>query len=444
MQLISTHDGKLLRLNETHVRGSAGRVHHRASPPRRPAAGPKVRPRRGSRTPDRAGKWIGKLFRHGHRREQHGRGRWSLQNPECRVRNERQPRLLNFQFLIFNFQLALLFPLQLVSYGPLQRTQNCESPPSASAEVGPTVRQTRSLVGQTFLSAVELARGEVLFSRANSSLLGGLKPALAASRQTRMSAPPKKPALAASRQTRMSAPPKKPTLADSRQTRMSAPQMFPALADSIADRNVCYTKESRTRSLDDRNFKFQIPNSKRQKDDIASSSQFEISNLKFEICNSSSLIWSDPFHQLYPPALAAHGIPLNRLLLLRPRDLEEQTWAVAECLRCRGVGAVVAAPADLSRTEARRLQLAAEQGGGVGLLLRTTRAATHYAAATRWLVRPAPGERTLQRWNIQLLHGHGGRIGQTVCLEYCRETHRLRVSDPMARRQDQSRVARAS
>src|SRR5690348_1940587 len=160
------------------------------------------------------------------------------------------------------------------------------------------------------------------------------------------------------------------------------------------------------------NFKFQIEKRTQER-----SPQFDFCNFQFSIFNSSSLIWSDPTHQLYPPALAAHGIPPDRLLLLRPRDLEEQTWAIAECLRCRGVGAVVAAPGALSRIEARRLQLAAEQGGGVGLLLRTTRDATHYAAATRWLVRSARGQRTVQRWNIQLLHGHGGRIGQTVCLE---------------------------
>src|SRR2546423_728273 len=148
-----------------------------------------------------------------------------------------------------------------------------------------------------------------------------------------------------------------------------------------------------------------------QNEKAAESSQFSISNFQFSIFNSSSLIWSDPFHQLYPPALGAHGIPLNRLLLLRPRDLEEQTWAVAECLRCRGVGAVVAAPADLSRTEARRLQLAAEQGGGVGLLLRTTRSATPYAAATRWAVRPPPGPRTVQRLEIPTLYGPRRRPG---------------------------------
>src|SRR5215217_41349 len=49
-----------------------------------------------------------------------------------------------------------------------------------------------------------------------------------------------------------------------------------------------------------------------------------------------AIIWCDPKAELYPPALAAHGIPLDRLFLLRPGRNAEQTWAVAECLRCKG------------------------------------------------------------------------------------------------------------
>ncbi|MGB7161252.1 MAG: hypothetical protein WBD40_24550, partial [Tepidisphaeraceae bacterium] len=70
-----------------------------------------------------------------------------------------------------------------------------------------------------------------------------------------------------------------------------------------------------------------------------------------------SIIWSDPRGELYPPAVAAMGIDLEQLCLLRPPRPADETWAVAECLRCKGVGAVVAAPAVLSRVEARRLQL---------------------------------------------------------------------------------------
>ena len=147
------------------------------------------------------------------------------------------------------------------------------------------------------------------------------------------------------------------------------------------------------------------------------------------------IIWSDPRGELYPPALAAMGIDLRQLYLLRPPSPADETWAVAECLRCKGVGAVVAAPQVLSRVEARRLQLAAETGGGVGLLLRPTgKRSMHYAATTRWLIGPAPGERSVQRWRIQLLHGHGGRVGETVFLECDRETHSVRATTQLFRR----------
>ena len=145
-----------------------------------------------------------------------------------------------------------------------------------------------------------------------------------------------------------------------------------------------------------------------------------------------SLIICDPAGEIYPPAIAAMGIPLDRVYFLNPRDKADQLWAVAECLRCSAVGAVVAAPPPLSRIDARKLQLAAERGGGIGILLRTLDQSPHYAAATRWLVRPAPGERTLQRWKIQLLHAPGGQVGQSVLLELSREDMQLRAVVPGA------------
>ncbi|MGB7158778.1 MAG: hypothetical protein WBD40_11965, partial [Tepidisphaeraceae bacterium] len=77
----------------------------------------------------------------------------------------------------------------------------------------------------------------------------------------------------------------------------------------------------------------------------------------------------------------------------------------------------------------------AEHGGSVGLLLRPVgKRSMHYAATTRWLVAPAPGERLVQRWKIQLVHGHGGRVGETVFLECCRETHSVRATAKLADR----------
>ena len=68
-------------------------------------------------------------------------------------------------------------------------------------------------------------------------------------------------------------------------------------------------------------------------------------------------------------------------------------WAVSECLRCSRLAAVIAPmPARLSRPQVRRLQLAAEQGGTLGVFLRPDApGADIYAAATRWFVAPRPG-----------------------------------------------------
>ena len=159
-----------------------------------------------------------------------------------------------------------------------------------------------------------------------------------------------------------------------------------------------------------------------------------------EPARGGCVVWCDPRGEIYPPALGAAGIALDRLFLLRPKSAEEEIWALGECLGCKGVAATLAQPPVLSRIAARRLQLAAEHGGGVGLLLRPQGAgAVHHAAATRWLVEPARGERTVQRWRIQLIHGHGGRLHEPVYLESSRDphtpqAHRLRALPQLAHR----------
>jgi protein ImuA len=161
-----------------------------------------------------------------------------------------------------------------------------------------------------------------------------------------------------------------------------------------------------------------------------------------------SVVWCDPRGEIYPPALASAGMPLERLFLLRPKSSEEEIWALGECLGCKGVAVTLAQPPMLSRIAARRLQLAAERGGGVGLLLRPQVGCIHHAAATRWLVEPARGERTVQRWKIQLIHGHGGLLHRPVYLEYSRDpyasqAHRVRATDQLGDRTtaEASRVA---
>ncbi len=147
------------------------------------------------------------------------------------------------------------------------------------------------------------------------------------------------------------------------------------------------------------------------------------------------IVWSDPRRQLHPTAVAAAGIDLRRMILLRPRNAAQEISALTECLRCKGVSATVTHLNRLSDIEARRLQLAAENGGGVGIFLRPMLkgSASNYAAATRWLVRPLLEGDDRQSWIVELLHGHGGRLGSSVLLEVDRETGDWRASPPSLR-----------
>ncbi len=140
------------------------------------------------------------------------------------------------------------------------------------------------------------------------------------------------------------------------------------------------------------------------------------------------VVWSDPLGELFAPAVVGMGVGLERLVVLRARSVGDELWGIVECLRCPGVSVVVASPGGLSRLWARRMQLAAERGGGVGVFMREEGRASVYAAATRWRVKPAgAGEGVgweCQRWGVELVHGIGGAggVGVPICLEVSRET----------------------
>ena len=86
--------------------------------------------------------------------------------------------------------------------------------------------------------------------------------------------------------------------------------------------------------------------------------------------SGKQLVWIAPPHLPYPPALAGHGLPLAQLLQVHVREAREVAWAAEQALRCPAVGAVLAWPGTLDDRTVRRLQLAAETGGGCGVLYR--------------------------------------------------------------------------
>ena len=122
------------------------------------------------------------------------------------------------------------------------------------------------------------------------------------------------------------------------------------------------------------------------------------------------LVWVAPPCLPYPPALLQHGLALERLLLVRAQEPEAALWAAEQALRCPAVGAVLAWPASLDDRRVRRLQLAAEAGGGCGWLYRPPAAAqqTSPAALRLQLRAAATGLR------VEIIKVRGGRTHAVV------------------------------
>jgi protein ImuA len=115
----------------------------------------------------------------------------------------------------------------------------------------------------------------------------------------------------------------------------------------------------------------------------------------------------------WPPGLARCGLDPANLVIVRAERWQDALWAMEEALRCPAVtGAILASDGRLDLTATRRLQLAAEAGGALGLLLRPDAAkAEPSAAATRWRVASLGAGRGLEdpRWRLELLRVRGAR-----------------------------------
>ena len=89
---------------------------------------------------------------------------------------------------------------------------------------------------------------------------------------------------------------------------------------------------------------------------------------------SQRVVMIDPPWIPYPPALHNRGLALENLLLVRTQNRGESLWACEQVLRGIPGGAMLAWPDDLSFSELRRLQLAAESGQKAAFLFRNANA----------------------------------------------------------------------
>ncbi len=143
----------------------------------------------------------------------------------------------------------------------------------------------------------------------------------------------------------------------------------------------------------------------------------------------------DPQQQFYPPAAAGWGINLDHTTIVRTNRTPDTLWALEQSLQCTGVAAAWCWVDRLNNRMFRRLQLAAETGGGIGLLLRpaATRRGPSWADV-RLLVQPLPSQSDScgRRLRIELLHCRGGMSGQSLELEISDETSDVHLVPQLA------------
>jgi protein ImuA len=116
--------------------------------------------------------------------------------------------------------------------------------------------------------------------------------------------------------------------------------------------------------------------------------------------------------EIYGPGLRPYGIDPARLLIVRAPNERQALWAFEEALRSPAVACVVAEIERLDLLTSRRLQLAAETGGGTGLVLRHGPPdPSPNAALTRWRATPAPAVGDGLRLRLELWRIKGGAAG---------------------------------
>jgi hypothetical protein len=111
-----------------------------------------------------------------------------------------------------------------------------------------------------------------------------------------------------------------------------------------------------------------------------------------QVCHErKTLVIVDADRQFYLAGAVRLGLELNRCIVLHPANRQDAYRALVQALRCTAVGAVLGWQEWLSMRQLRRLQLAAEAGGGTAILLRPMKALhVPSCAAVRLLVSPVP------------------------------------------------------
>jgi protein ImuA len=124
-----------------------------------------------------------------------------------------------------------------------------------------------------------------------------------------------------------------------------------------------------------------------------------------------AIVVLDRRREVYPPALAAWGGALERVIFVQPQNARDEGWAWDQALRCPGVAAVWGWVDQADDRLFRRWQLSAEAGGCLGLLIRPGDVRTQPTwADVRWWVEPQSAAAG-RRWRVDLLRCRAAGAG---------------------------------
>lgn len=166
------------------------------------------------------------------------------------------------------------------------------------------------------------------------------------------------------------------------------------------------------------------------------------------------VLWVVTRRDLFMPAIAQAGLHPDRLIHVEAGDEKALLACMEEGLRHGGLGAVVGETARLSMTASRRLQLAAEGSGTLGIALRRWRRQTEAAdfglptaSITRWHVSvlpsaplPVPGL-ARARWLLELIRCRAGESADFE-VEACDDKGRIALPSEVANGSPQKEIGR--
>jgi protein ImuA len=136
--------------------------------------------------------------------------------------------------------------------------------------------------------------------------------------------------------------------------------------------------------------------------------------------DGASCVWVSTSRRLFPTALASFNVSPERIIFIDVNTQNDALWIMEEALKCEGLAAVVGELDQLSLTASRRLQLAVEESGVTGFILRkdASKNASSIAAA-RWQISPLPSQAEeglpglgFPRWQVELLKVRNGNPGK--------------------------------